>query len=107
MSRPARPIALDGLVARPTRTGVRVDVRVAPRASRPGIEGVREGRLLVRVSAAPVDNAANDAVVRVLADALDLPARAVRIVGGETSRRKTVEIEGLLESDVRQRLTAS
>ena len=56
---------------------------------------MRDGRLLVRVTAPPVDAAANDAVIRALADALDLPRRAIRIATGASSRNKTVEIAGV------------
>jgi len=83
----------DGI--RPVDGGVRIDVRVTPRASRPAVEGVREGRLLVRVTAPPVDRAANDAVVEALADFFDTPRRHVRIVAGEKGRSKTIEITGL------------
>ncbi len=73
---------------------VRVDVRVLPRAPRTAVGGTRAGRLLVRVTAPPVDQAANDAVIRALADALGLPSRALRIVTGAQSRNKTIEIAG-------------
>lgn len=71
---------------------MRIDVKVIPRSRRAGIDGVRDGRLVVRVTAPPVDGAANDATIETLAAALDLPRRALRIVGGETSRHKTIEI---------------
>jgi uncharacterized protein YggU (UPF0235/DUF167 family) len=75
-----------------TATGTRFDVRVMPRASRTCVDGVRDGRLLVRVTAPPVDRAANEAAVLVLARALDVPPAAVRISAGQTQRNKTVEI---------------
>jgi uncharacterized protein len=75
-----------------TATGTRFDVRVMPRASRTSIDGVRDGRLLVRVTAPPVDRAANEAAVLVLARALDVPPAVVRISSGQTQRNKTVEI---------------
>lgn len=56
---------------------------------------MRQDAVLVRVSAPPVDGAANAEVVEVLARALDLPRRAVTITGGLTSRTKRVAIEGL------------
>jgi uncharacterized protein (TIGR00251 family) len=88
-------VTIDGLPVRATATGVRVDLRVTPRAPKNQIAGVREGRLLVRVTAPPVDSAANDAVIALMAKALGVPKRAVRLVAGETSRNKTVEIEGI------------
>jgi uncharacterized protein (TIGR00251 family) len=74
---------------------VRFGVRVQPRASRAGVDGVHGDALRVRVSAPPVDGAANDAVVEVLATALGVPRRAVTIVAGAGSRSKVVEVEGV------------
>ena len=85
--------------------GLLLDVRVMPRSSRTAVGGMRDGRLLVRVTAAPVDDAANDAVVRALADALDVPRRSVRIAGGKASRNKTIEIAGSDEATLQPRLT--
>jgi uncharacterized protein len=89
---------------RQTPAGTRIDIRVIPRASRTGIDGVRDGRLVVRVTAPPVDRAANDAVVRVLADRLGVPQRAVSLVSGASGRNKTVEISGLRADQVRKKL---
>ena len=61
-----------------TPTGVRIDLRVIPKSPRTKIDGVRDGRLLVRVTAPPVDDAANDAVVETLARMLDVPKRSIR-----------------------------
>ena len=57
----------------------RVEVRVIPRSPRTAVDGIRDGRVVVRVNAPPVDGAANDAVVAALAEALD--AKAVRLEG--------------------------
>ena len=73
----------------------RLAVRVIPRASRDGIDGVRDGALLVRVTAAPVDGAANAAVGRLVAEALDIPASRVTLLSGSTGRRKILGIDGL------------
>ena len=78
-----------------TSTGVRIDLRVIPKSPRTKIDGVRDGRLLVRVTAPPVDDAANEAVVELLARALDVPRRSIRIVSGATARNKTVEVAGM------------
>jgi uncharacterized protein (TIGR00251 family) len=72
-----------------------LDVRVIPRASRPGLAGTRDGALLVRLSAAPVEGAANAELIQVLAKALDVPKRQVSIVAGERGRLKRVKVEGL------------
>ena len=65
---------------------------------------VREGALVVRVSAPPVEGAANEAVVEVLADSLALPRRAVTLVSGDHARMKRVLIVGLGVDEVRIRL---
>ncbi len=63
-------------------------VRVAPRASRNAIEGAHAGALKVRLTAPPLDGRANDALRRLLADRLNVPISAVRIVSGEKSRNE-------------------
>ena len=74
-----------------------------PRAGRSGIAGLRDGALLVRLAAAPVDGAANAELIAVLAKALDLPRNRIEIVSGERSRSKRVRVTGL---DARRALTA-
>jgi uncharacterized protein len=82
---------------------VRIAVRVVPRSSRNAIN--REGTgLKVHVTAPPVDGAANEALIALLAEHLKLPRRALHIVQGATSRQKMVEIEGLTSEEVAQRL---
>jgi uncharacterized protein len=71
-----------------------IDVRVIPRARKSQFDGIRDGRIVVRLAAPPVDNAANEALVAFLAEALGLPRRNLRIAAGERSRNKRVEIEG-------------
>ncbi len=58
----------------------------------------------VRVAVAPEDGKANDAVVRLLADALALPRRDVRIVSGRASRDKTVALAGMSPEEIERRL---
>jgi uncharacterized protein (TIGR00251 family) len=79
-------------------------VRAKPRASRPGIGPIREGALEVRVSAPPLEGAANDAIVELLATTLDLPRRSIVLISGEHGRNKRVRIEGLGPEEVRARL---
>jgi hypothetical protein len=73
----------------------RLIVHVRPRAKRSEVAGRHGDAIKVRLAAPPVDGAANDELVRFLAEALGVPRRAVRLTAGLTSRRKTVEIEGL------------
>ena len=84
--------------------GTLLDVRVMPRAPRSAVAGVRDGALLVRLAAAPVDGAANDALLTLLARALDVPRRGLAIVAGGRSRRKRIEVAGLAPAVVEARL---
>jgi uncharacterized protein (TIGR00251 family) len=78
---------------------VRFAVRLAPRSSSNRVDGVTDGVLRVRVSAAAVEGAANTALVHLLAEELGVARRDVRIVAGATSRQKLVVVDGL-ESEV-------
>jgi uncharacterized protein (TIGR00251 family) len=69
-------------------------VRVQPRASRDEIAGEWQDGLKIRLTAPPVDDRANDALRRLLAARLKVPLAAVRIVAGEHSRSKRVEVRG-------------
>lgn len=69
-------------------------VRVVPRAGRSSVTGEHDGALRVRVAAPPVNGAANEELVRVLARALDLPSRDVEITSGHTSKVKQVRARG-------------
>jgi uncharacterized protein (TIGR00251 family) len=75
-------------------------VRVAPRASRDGIEGEYQGALKVRLTAPPVDDRANKALCRVLAERLNVPLSAVRIVAGEKNRTKRVAVAGVTRAQI-------
>jgi len=79
----------------PGRRELRIAVRVTPRGGRDGVEGVRDGQLLVRVAAPPADGAANESVLRLVADACGVPRRAARLVAGATGRQKLVAVEGV------------
>jgi uncharacterized protein (TIGR00251 family) len=83
---------------------VTIDVRVIPRAKKTECTGLRDGALVVRLAAPPVDGAANDALIEFLSDMLNVPRRAIQIVGGERSRHKRVAIEGVTMSAVARRL---
>ena len=81
-------------------------MRVVPRAGRTGAAGTRGEALLVRLAAAPVDGAANDALVAFLAGVFDRPKRDITIVSGHASRDKRVAIAGLGVAEVTARLSA-
>jgi len=85
-------------------TDVVVDVRVIPRAKKTELAGERDGAVVVRLAAPPVEGAANDALIAFLASTLALPRRDIRILSGDRSRRKRVAISGLTETSVKKRL---
>ena len=82
--------------------GVVFSVRVIPRASKPGLAGTRDGALLVRLSAPPVEGAANAELVEVIARLLRIPKRAVAVVAGERSRDKRVRVSGVSAAEVQR-----
>lgn len=86
----------------PTPTGTRIAIRVQPRASRNRIDGIHGGRVKIRLTAPPVEGAANKALVEFLADVLDVPKRHITIVHGQRGREKVVEVEGITPAKVRQ-----
>jgi len=71
-----------------------IDVRVQPRASRPGAAGLHGERLKIRLAAPPVDGRANEELVAFLAAAFDVPRARVVIEQGQTGRDKRVRIRG-------------
>ncbi len=79
-----------------------LNVRVQPRASRNAIEGEHGGALKVRLTAPPADGRANEACCRLLAEQLKIPPSAVRILAGERSRNKRVELHGVTADQVRK-----
>ena len=81
-----------------------IAVRVTPRSSRDVIEGVDEaGQLRVRVTAAPVDGAANKAVTSLVAKALGVPKSAVSVASGAASRHKRLRIVGVAAAEIAAR----
>jgi hypothetical protein len=79
-------------------------VRVRPRASKDALGGEREGALVVRLTAPPVEGAANEALARFLGKTLGVAPSAVRVVSGATGRNKVVSVAGLDAATARERL---
>jgi len=67
-------------------------IRVIPRSSKPGIAGIREGALLVRLQSPPLDGAANEELIQVIARTFGAARRDVEIVAGARSRLKRVAV---------------
>ena len=79
-------------------------VRVQPRASKDALGGEREGALVVRLTAPPVEGAANEALARFLGKTLGVAPSAVRVVSGASGRNKVVSVAGLDAATARERL---
>jgi uncharacterized protein (TIGR00251 family) len=93
-----------GLDLRETPEGITLCVRVQPRSSRAAVGGAREGALLVRVTAPPVEGAANAALARLLGQTFGVAPSAVRILSGATARAKRVAVAGIDLATARDRL---
>ena len=95
--RPAGPITS-------SPSGTRLCIRAQPRASRDEIAGVAGNAIRVRLTAPPVDGAANEALLRFLASRLEVARAALTLVSGHTGRTKVVAVEGLTAEEVGRRL---
>jgi uncharacterized protein YggU (UPF0235/DUF167 family) len=84
-----------------------LSVVVVPRAARSSLERQADGAIQVRVTAPPVDGAANAALLRYLADVLDVPRSGLEIIGGASSRRKRITVNGLTPDELETRLQAA
>lgn len=80
---------------------LRFEVRVQPRASRTEVAGPHGAGVKIRLAAPPVDGAANAELVAFVAGELGVPRSAVRIVQGQRSRSKLIEVEGAARERLR------
>jgi uncharacterized protein (TIGR00251 family) len=87
--------------------GATLSVRVIPRAGQSRVAGVREGRLLVRLAAAPLEGAANDVLISFLADVYSVARRQVRVISGERTRDKRVQVAGVTAAQLSARIAAA
>lgn len=87
-----------------TSEGVRLRVRVQPRASRTEVAGLYGDAVRIRLTAPPVNGAANEELLRFLAEKLSVPRSAVRLISGKTSRSKVVSVGGIDLEQARLRL---
>ncbi len=88
----------------PTATGVRLKLRIQPRASREEVAGIVGDAIRIRLTAPPVDGAANLALIGFLAARLQVPRAAVELVSGRTGRVKLVTVTGLSVDQTAERL---
>jgi uncharacterized protein len=78
-----------------TADGIRLRLRIQPRASKTEVSGLHGDSLRIRLAAPPVDGAANEELVRFLSELLGVPRRAVEVTAGQASRQKTVCVTGV------------
>ena len=78
----------------------RITVYVQPRAAKTEIAGLHDGYVKVRIAAPPADGAANKALIEFIARRLGIAKSNVRLIGGESSRRKLIEIVGVSQEAV-------
>ena len=83
---------------------VTLSVYIVPRSARDEVAGLHGDALRVRLSAPPVEGAANSALIAFVAEMLGVPARRVEILSGHGSRRKVLAVAGLSEEEVQSRL---
>ena len=87
-----------------TTDGAIVALKIVPRAGRTMLAGVRDNAVLVRLAAAPVEGAANAALLAFLSDRLQVPRTRLEIVSGDKSRAKRVKVKGMSAATVAARL---
>lgn len=87
--------------------GSRLAVRAQPRAKRPGMRGVSDGRLKIAVAAPAEDGRANSALLEYLADMAGVPRKAVSLVSGSTAREKVIDIQDIAPPELWRRLQAA
>src|ERR1700757_1075360 len=100
---PAEPIATPAFL-RIQSDGLLLSVKLQPRASRNEIGEALGNELRIKVTAPPVDAAANEALIRLLAERLGCPRGKVQLVRGHTSRHKMIAVYGLTAEQVAERL---
>lgn len=81
-----------------------IRVRVVPRSAKEEVAGYAEGAVRIRLTAPPVEDRANEALVRFLARALDIPRRQVELLAGLRGRSKVVRIHGMSQEEIFRRL---
>ncbi|MEQ8203823.1 MAG: DUF167 domain-containing protein [Smithellaceae bacterium] len=87
-----------------SKNGLTFDIQVTPRASRAEIAGVQDDALKVKVTALPVEGAANEACIKLLAKELGLKKSQLEIFVGGKSRRKTVVVRDMAKAELEQKI---
>ncbi len=82
---------------------MKIEVKVQPRSSKNAVMRMEDGRLKIKLKAAPVDGEANQELIAYLSSLLKIPKRDIHIASGDTSRNKILSIEGLNEAEFLER----
>ena len=90
--------------SRPEAASATIAVRVQPRASKNSITRLADGSFKIRLTAPPVDGAANEALIALLAEALHVSRSAIDIVSGHTARDKRISLTGMSLEEIDQLL---
>lgn len=81
-----------------TKNGITIEIKVEPRSSQKGIAGVMDNNVLkVKLTSPPVQGAANEQLIEVIAEELKVKRSQVKVIRGHSSKRKVVEISGVRE----------
>jgi uncharacterized protein len=80
---------------RKSKGGIVIEVKVEPRSSKKGISGLLGEVVKVKLTAPPVDGAANEQLIEILSEATGIKKSAIRIIRGASAKRKTIEIKGI------------
>ena len=89
---------------RESKKGLTFDIQVIPHASRAEIAGVQEGAFKVKVTAPPMEGAANEACIKLLARELGLKKSQMEISSGAKSRKKTVMIKDISKAELETKI---
>lgn len=92
------------LLIRETKNGLSFDIHVNPHASRAGIAGISGGMLKLKVTAPPVEGAANEACIALLAKKMGLKKSQMTISAGTHGRKKTILVSDLSRTDLEQKI---
>jgi uncharacterized protein (TIGR00251 family) len=77
-----------------SKKGITVKVKVEPRSSQKGIAGLLGDTVKIKVQAAPVGGGANEELIKIISEEFGVRKKAIRIIQGKSSRKKTIEIQG-------------
>jgi len=78
-----------------TKDGIVIEIKVEPRSSKRRISGIMDNILKVKLTAPPVDNAANEQLIEIISEETGVKKSSIRIIKGHSSKNKVIEIRGI------------